>query len=54
MNKITKKREMKVLFYIKQDFYNGANFESSWNKLRKRNKIRKYPRNRGKRRWVKN
>ncbi len=48
MNKITRKREMKPLFYIKQSFYDGvSNFESFWNGLRKRNKIRRYLKNKG-------
>ncbi len=52
MNKITRKREMKPLFYIKQSFYGGvSNFESFWNGLRKRNKIRKYLKNKGVVRW---
>ena len=43
MNKITRKREMKPLFYIKQSFYNGvSNFEFFWNELRKRKKKRRY------------
>ncbi len=48
MNKITRKREMKPLFYIKQAFYSEAsNFESFWNGLKKRNKIRRYLKNKG-------
>ncbi len=48
MNKITRKKEMKPLFYIKQSFYDGvSNFESFWNGLRKRTKIRRYLRNIG-------
>jgi hypothetical protein len=48
MNKITRKREMKPLFYIKQSSHDEvSNFESFWNGLRKRNKIRRYLKNKG-------
>lgn len=47
MNKITRK-EVGAKFYIKQAFKEeGVNFESFWNGLRKRTKIRKYLRNKG-------
>ena len=39
---------MKPLFFIKQSFHDGvSNFESFWNELRKRNKIRRYLKNKG-------
>lgn len=47
MNKITRK-EVGAKFYIKQSFKEeGINFESFWNGLRKRTKIRRYLRNKG-------
>ncbi len=47
MNKITSKN-VGARFYIKQSFYGGvSNFESFYNGMRKRNKIRRYLKNKG-------
>jgi len=47
MNKITRKN-VGARFYIKQSFYGSvSNFESFYNGMRKRNKIRRYLKNKG-------